>query len=185
MELKAILRGALLDSVAETFASILSVIPSVKDSSGVLDINEKNCVVASIGLAGTLEGSLTLIFSGQVACKMVSRMLSSELTEITQDVLDGSGEMVNILAGGIKTRLDNTGYSFELSIPSVLHLNDSMEIARLQHTEVMHLAVSAGELVFSIILSFAIKKDRDKEAGHFEVKRKQDASQSLRDIIKP
>jgi CheY-specific phosphatase CheX len=47
-------------------------------------------------------------------------MLGEDDSEIDSDLLDGVGELVNMIAGTAKTTLGNGDYHFDLSIPAVL-----------------------------------------------------------------
>jgi len=47
-------------------------------------------------------------------------MLGIEFTEIDADVRDGVSELVNMVAGGAKTKLQAKGIDFALSIPNTV-----------------------------------------------------------------
>lgn len=187
MEIKEMLIQAINDAVAETFATVLSLTCVIKDRpAGWSSDSIQKPVVASIGMAGMLEGSLVLIFPDQSACKIVSIMLGSEYKEVNQDVLDGSGEMANILAGGLKTRLSNTEYKFDISIPMVLQSKDPLNIARLQKFEAIELYAQSQGFDFAISLFYSIITDaKVSEAKEYEKKVKAKiAADSLKDMIK-
>ena len=78
--------------------------------------------------------------------------------------------MVNILAGGVKSRLAALGYNFELSIPTVIKGNTPMDIAKLKQTETVEMDVNFNDLEFKIILSVLVKKETESKFFAFEKK---------------
>ena len=117
MDIKEAVSQALKDSVKECFLGVLNL--SV-DEIELPDLdNSDHQVVASIGFSGQLEGNLSVIFSDKSACLVVGKMLYSEFAEVTPDVLDGVGEIVNMTIGGVKNRLA-AQYPLEISIPTTL-----------------------------------------------------------------
>ena len=71
-----------------------------------------------IGISGKAVGTIVLSMSENVAIKVASTMLMSELTEIDDDVMDAVGEMTNMVCGGAKAKLAQ--YSLSMSLPNVL-----------------------------------------------------------------
>ncbi len=85
-----------------------------KDITACLDIT------GILGFSGGRRGSLLVSLSESIAFKAVGAMLGIEFTEIDADVRDGISELVNIIAGGAKTKLQGKGIDFELSIPNTV-----------------------------------------------------------------
>ncbi len=74
----------------------------------------------TIGLSGKAEGFVSVTFSKELATTVVSKMLSMTEEEISEeDIRDGVGELMNVIAGAAKAELVNTKHSFQLSIPQV------------------------------------------------------------------
>lgn len=71
-----------------------------------------------IGLSGHKKGDIMMTMHSQVAMKMVGSFLMDEITEINSDLLDGFGEIINIIAGAFSGKLQ--GVSFELALPTVM-----------------------------------------------------------------
>lgn len=158
MDLKTQLNEALADAVSELFTSILSLVPAVEELTGSQDDNSSKEIASIVGFAGVLEGSITLLFSKAMACKIVSKMLGMELNEMSQDVRDGVGEVANILVGGLKSRVAPMGYQFEISIPSVIEAANPLNIVQLKETELIKLKVGCPEVAFLVDLSYMVKK---------------------------
>lgn len=79
------------------------------------DLNE---VSAIIGLAGDITGAIVLSFPRDTAIQMVSRLENHEYRALSREVLDGVGEMVNIIAGNAKK--DLLDYRIDISLPGVI-----------------------------------------------------------------
>jgi len=77
-------------------------------------------ITGVLGFSGGRKGSILVTFSDRIALAAVGGMLGMTLTEINADVRDGIAELVNMIAGGAKTRLQKKGVNFDLSIPNTV-----------------------------------------------------------------
>ena len=78
-------------------------------------------VTGMIGMSGKSTGFLTVTFPERVATLAISGLLQDEFHKINSQVIDGVGELTNIICGGMKTRLSNTQWALEtITIPSVI-----------------------------------------------------------------
>lgn len=75
-------------------------------------------VSAIIGLAGETTGAVVLSFSRTTAVKIVSKFSGRKFQALTNEVIDGVGELVNILAGNAKK--DLLDFRIEISLPGVI-----------------------------------------------------------------
>lgn len=74
-----------------------------------------------IGMNGKCTGFMTLTLTERVATLAVSGLLQDEFPKINGQVIDGVGELTNIICGGLKTRLHNTPWMIgTITIPSVI-----------------------------------------------------------------
>ena len=71
-----------------------------------------------IGLSGTVCGSVVLSLSREVAFGVVDRMLGLKVNEVDSNVVDATGELTNIIAGGAKAQLSQ--YQLSLGLPNVV-----------------------------------------------------------------
>ena len=86
-------------------------------------------ITGLIGLSGKCSGFISLSMSERVATLAVSRLSMEDCTTINAQVVDGVGEITNIVAGGLKTKLFNTPWTVNsITIPSVI-LGDSYNIS--------------------------------------------------------
>ena len=78
-------------------------------------------VTGLIGLSGNCTGFISMSMPERVATIAVSKLLMEDYKAINAQVVDGIGEMTNIIAGGLKTKLFNTPWSVNhITIPSVI-----------------------------------------------------------------
>jgi len=86
-------------------------------------------VTGLIGLSGKCTGFISITMPERVATLAVSGLSMEEYKTINAQVIDGVGEMTNIIAGGLKTKLYNTPWMVNnITIPSVI-LGDHYNIS--------------------------------------------------------
>lgn len=75
-----------------------------------------------MGLAGDSDGVLVISLTSRLAKQIVGSMLGMSEDEFDSDadILDGVGEIGNMVAGGAKTTLAKGGLSFKLSLPTTV-----------------------------------------------------------------
>ncbi len=110
-----------IQETIHTFEVMLGVKPEPRDLETKESTDSTYDISAIIGITGSGAGGIVLSFPEDVACKVVSRMLGEEVTELNQDVSDGIGELVNIITGNAKRGLVKYGFQdLSLSLPSVV-----------------------------------------------------------------
>jgi chemotaxis protein CheX len=87
------------------------------------DAKSKGDISGTIGLSGDAEGFVSVSFSDGLARKIIAKMLMMEEGETVadEDIQDGVGEFMNVVAGFAKAKLVDTEHSFMLSIPNVIY----------------------------------------------------------------
>ena len=93
--------------------TVRSLNPFVRPEPHALDE-----VTGIIGLAGETMGAVVLSFSRQTAMNIVSVFAGKTYTALTNEVLDGVGELVNIIAGNAKQ--DLLDFRISISLPGVI-----------------------------------------------------------------
>ena len=89
----------------------------------------KSLITGLIGLSGNCTGFISMSMPEHVATLAVSKLSMEDYKVINAQVVDGIGEMTNIIAGGLKTKLFNTPWSVNhITIPSVI-LGDNYNIS--------------------------------------------------------
>ena len=75
-----------------------------------------------IGLSGVTTGTCALSISRELATCALRRMLMLPDSEPVpdSDINDGVGELINMIAGGAKTRLAPSCYKFNITLPTII-----------------------------------------------------------------
>lgn len=74
-----------------------------------------------IGITGDALGSLALSFSEACICKIVANMLNEQFDGVTQEIIDATGELTNMISGASRTQMEKMGLSVYAAIPTVVH----------------------------------------------------------------
>jgi len=110
-----------------------SIIKSMESAFGMCDrkakcvgissvpSGESGLITGLIGVHGKVSGFVTVNMADRVAIKAVEGLLQDSFSEITSQVVDGAGEITNIIVGGIKSTLGNSKWAFSnMTVPSVI-----------------------------------------------------------------
>ncbi|MCD4782172.1 MAG: chemotaxis protein CheX [Candidatus Omnitrophica bacterium] len=118
MEIQDQVYNAIRDSVANTLETTLSLSPELlqQDGSGAA-IAQDDVIASCIDLEGGINGKLCVSFDNNSACRIVSKMLGMDIEEINNDVYDGVGEILNMIAGGMKMSLAKTDVGVNIGLP--------------------------------------------------------------------
>ncbi|MFW5801494.1 MAG: chemotaxis protein CheX [Spirochaeta sp.] len=73
---------------------------------------------ALIGIGGDSRGVVAIMMTGTLAVNLTSILTGTKTTEVTDDVIDAIGEIVNIVAGNAKKGLEQ--YVLTISLPSII-----------------------------------------------------------------
>jgi chemotaxis protein CheX len=110
-----------LDSIVNVLATMANMEPQAGKPAIKTDKKAKGVVTGIIDMVGKqATGSIAISFIEPVALEITRRMLRMEAAGINDMVEDLVGEIANMMAGGAKARLQEQGYDFDLSLPSVV-----------------------------------------------------------------
>ncbi|MDP7033076.1 MAG: chemotaxis protein CheX [Planctomycetota bacterium] len=103
----------------ETFQMMIGITPSMSGRPYLQqEASSSEEISAIIGLSGHLQGGVALRFGKDVASGLVQAMLKMEEAPLEADVLDGVGEIANIVAGALKGAVGRSDVS--ISLPQVV-----------------------------------------------------------------
>jgi chemotaxis protein CheX len=77
-------------------------------------------MTAMVGLAGAISGTCAVLVTADTAMHMASCMAGMELDTVDETVLDGLGEISNMLAGAWKAKIPALNAACMLSVPTVV-----------------------------------------------------------------
>ncbi|MCK5579749.1 MAG: chemotaxis protein CheX [Candidatus Omnitrophica bacterium] len=151
MELQEKVLNALNASVEEAVTTTFSAEHKIVDGD-LKDISTTS-VICSIGFGGSIDGSVSICLSDDGACRLVSKMIGMDIEEMCPDVLDGSGEALNIIVGGLKRRLAEQGHSFEIGVPTVIQ-GQKMHVTKPGELMVIRKCLVFEQFEFGITVFF-------------------------------
>ncbi len=97
----------------------------VKESSLAYDEEFKKGkreISGLIGISGSTPGVVAIHATKKLAAKITAAMLGMQPEELSEnEINDGFGEVVNIIAGNIKKDLEKQNVDFKLSLPTVIN----------------------------------------------------------------
>ncbi|CAG1023172.1 hypothetical protein DOJK_02141 [Patescibacteria group bacterium] len=123
MTLESVMETIALDITESTktlFETMIMMDLKYNESSLVDDTQIKTDVIGLVSFTGKYHGVIALFCSKQFALKVASTMLMTELTGFTSEVKDAIGEVSNMIAGNVKTKLMAQYGDMHLSIPIVI-----------------------------------------------------------------
>ena len=83
--------------------------------------SDRGSVTGLIGVHGDVSGFITVNMPEKAAFCLVGGLLQEQFRSLSGQVVDGVGEITNIIAGGIKTGLAGTPWSYRhVTVPSVI-----------------------------------------------------------------
>ncbi len=114
--------GAFVDGARQTLGTMAMMDMEVVGVESVSALGETLDYTATMGLCAHdgSEGLLLVSLCEEVARQVVASMLGADPAEIGDDLLDGVGEIANMVAGAAKTTLSVDDRVFDLSIPAVM-----------------------------------------------------------------
>jgi CheY-specific phosphatase CheX len=136
------LRSSIGEATCEVFETMLSMGVTLEELADGGVINEDR-IVGSVGFAGDVMGSVRIYLSASFARLVTAAMLGMEDEEIEEDeIIDVVGEVSNMIGGDLKSKLCDSGFPCELSIPTTTHGRDfaieTMGWARLERYGFRH-----------------------------------------------
>lgn len=113
----------LLEAIAGSVEGALSMCGINIQCVGVSQIptNDIGSITGMIGVHGSVSGFVNVNMSEKFAIRAVEGLLDVKFDKLTSQVVDGAGEITNLVGGGIKSALAKTQWSFsQITVPSVL-----------------------------------------------------------------
>jgi chemotaxis protein CheX len=109
---------------------------------------------AIVGFGGRISGYIAIHLPPKSACRLASSLLGMSFGEIDEIVADAMGEMVNMLAGGVKKFASCDEDLFKISVPSIVYGADYYTRAP-KNSERLLIGVQTKFGSFSVQLVFA------------------------------
>lgn len=105
-----------------------------------IPIKETGTVTGLIGVHGGVSGFITVNMAEEFARAAVGGLLQDRCDKLTREVIDGVGELTNIISGGIKKGLYGSPWLFShITVPSVI-VGQNYQIAYVKGLQFLSVA---------------------------------------------
>lgn len=201
-ELEDGITKAIIETTDEVFTSMLMLEVKAEDSFVKDEKNVSTDLISSLHFFGDkYMGKIAVFSSGAVACHIANAMLGGEDTEVNDEIKDGMGEIVNMIAGGAKVKLMDTLGDIHLLTPWVIagrHLTISSASDSADDSEPDNALAIDAQAQFSWVMtkfnfengSFLVGvqpntvPERNDQDGSAETKKLKEENKKLKDEIK-
>jgi chemotaxis protein CheX len=109
---------------------------------------------AVVGFGGKISGFVAIHLSPTSACTLATSLLGMSFEEMDEIVADAMGEMVNMIAGGLKKYASQNEDLFKISVPSIVYGMD-YSTHTPKNAERLTMGIQAGSCSFSVQLVYA------------------------------
>lgn len=133
---------ALYNAIVEGVQSGLAMCGIQARCVGVssIPIKETGSVTGLIGVHGGVSGFITVNMAEEVARAAVGGLLQDRCEKLNREVIDGVGELTNIISGGIKKGLYGSPWLFShITVPSVI-IGQNYQIAYVKGLQFLSVA---------------------------------------------
>jgi chemotaxis protein CheX len=114
----------LINPFIEATLHVLSSLAFTKATAGKpylkKDSLAKGDVSGIVGLSGEARGTLSVSFSEESILAIVGNMFGEKILEINDEVKDAVGEILNIVSGQARQKLEAMGRTLKGAIPTVI-----------------------------------------------------------------
>lgn len=120
-------------------------------------------IIGLIGLSGDGKGIVAIKMPPTTALALVGKMIGEKLRSVDASVVDGIGEVVNIIAGVAKAKFTNL--SLSLSLPTVVR-GDICKLSSQFDESWVEIPFSSKLGDFSLAVGFCVATENEKEKKH-------------------
>jgi chemotaxis protein CheX len=114
---------AILNATLGAVENALTMADSQARCVGIMSVPpaDPGVITGIIGVHGDVSGFITVNMAEKAAIATVNGLLQERFDSLGPQIVDGVGEITNIIAGGIKASLASTAWSFRhVTVPSVI-----------------------------------------------------------------
>lgn len=135
--------------IVETFSMIFAEV----ESQGADNITGERChgVIGIISFVGTIPWSMIAAFPHATAVQMMHKFAGFDIPFESADMVDATGELVNVVAGPIIGKLVAVGLEAKMSLPTVAR-GQAIEILLPSHTQIQRLHFTSAQGPFHVTI---------------------------------
>lgn len=142
-----------VDSARNVFHTMLNLPVQCGKPVKIPEIPVREARVSGfIGLSGDVAGTVVLSLPVDVAQGVVSKFVGSPVSTDSEDFTDAVGELVNMVTGGAKSRLE--GSNIDISVPTVV-MGSDYRVQQMTGTVCIEIPCNCSCGQFSIVVCIA------------------------------
>lgn len=153
----------LFDAVGTAVPNALAMCGCKAKCVGVTSMPSKQEgeITGLIGAHGKVSGFVAVNMSTRLALHAVGGLLGESHSDLNPQVVDGAGEVTNIIVGGVKSALSRDEWAFsQITVPSVI-VGDGYQVAYASGLELLDVvfevenpdAIVVGDRLLHVTLS--------------------------------
>ncbi len=117
------------------------------------DYSATGDVTSIVGITGEPDATFSITFDSESILCIVSKMFGETLTELTQEVADATGEIVNMISGKARREMDKKGIHYDGAIPTII-TGQGHEIKHISEGPVIAIPFQAEKGSFTMEICF-------------------------------
>jgi chemotaxis protein CheX len=150
-----------IESVSQLFITMLDCEVKRSDAKLAHEGAKSSGLTGVIGISGHIRGNVSIAFPKQTALAIISKLMRLEevKTEIDVEVSDGVSEIINIIAGGAKSRMatDDDTDPLSLSLPNIIY-GDKYDVYSPSNSKWIEVPFTSELGDFTLSISYEYKK---------------------------
>jgi chemotaxis protein CheX len=152
-----------IQSITEVFENMLECTPEMGDARVAENESQSTDLVGIIGLSGTAKATVAVRLPVPTALALVSKLLGTKMKCVDSLLVDGVGELANIVAGNAKSKFADQ--SLSLSLPTVVR-GSILKSSNTKDCEWLEVPFTSPLGDFSLAISFKPLSVAEREATH-------------------
>lgn len=141
-----------IKATADTFVMLFGTEVKSKDYRVKKFGDPARYLSAVVGFSGNSRGLVALSFDEKTICEFTEKIYGTKFSDLSDEVIDTAGEIVNVIAGYVKQYLPQ--YDFEISLPSIVSGNGhSLQTIKGIESIIIPLDSDLGEIHMEVVLS--------------------------------
>lgn len=147
----------LINPFLESTLYVLKTIAKIDAEKGKPYLKKNNVakgdVSGIIGLAGDMNGLISVTFTESCILYIVTGMFGEEVKEMNEEIGDAVGEITNMISGQARQKLEALGTNLQAAIPSVV-MGKNHTISHMTKQPIIALPFSTPGGEFTIEICF-------------------------------
>lgn len=140
---KCVMDKRLINPVLDSVDDVFEILIKEDVKRGELKTKARNEFILKKSIAGIMnlssnnaKASVAIIFPEDLIFNISNKVMPEPVKRINEVVIDLVGEITNMVAGGVKGKLEAEGYLFDLSLPTII-LGSEYLLAHLPQTTIV------------------------------------------------